>query len=237
MVQLVDELASNLSLVKSARACAMAKHCLLLSAIASLLFLGFGGLTFAAQLAPENLSSSLWPVPQFAIADFDGDVRPDLASIEGGLNSSGDTNYWIRLQLSAGGPQSIHLVAPAGGLFIEARDVNGDHAIDLVLATAWHKQPIAVFLNDGHGRFTRTEPTRFPQALDQSHKYWRATPNHVTDAVGTPASCGKGFSKAKGLRHVLTPAALIPISCWMLKIDPCLLLESGRAPPPEILHL
>ena len=235
MVKVV-EFASNLSLVKSASASVTAKRCLFFSIIGLLLVLGCLERSFAAQLTPENLSFSAWPVPQFAIADFDGDVRPDLASIESGLDSSGDTNYWIRLQLSASGPQSIHLVAPAGGLFIEARDVNGDHAIDLVLGTAWRKQPVAVFLNDGHGRFSRTEPTRFPQAFDQSHKYLGVTPNQVTDAVGTPASCGKSFSKVKGLRHVLSPAALIPVSCSMLKIGPFLLLQPGRAPPSENLQ-
>ena len=34
----------------------------------------------------------------------------------------------------------FHLFAtyfPSGGLLIEARDVNGDHSVDLILSTAW----------------------------------------------------------------------------------------------------
>src|SRR5271170_3994083 len=66
----------------------------------------------------------------------------------------GRTNYSVQLHLSSVGQHSIQLVAPAGGLQIEARDVNGDDAIDLVLTTAWLKQPVAIFLNDGHGSFS-----------------------------------------------------------------------------------
>src|SRR5208283_2221452 len=71
----------------------------------------------------------------FAIADLDGDLRPDLADVQIGRSDLSFTDYWIQLRLSAAGPQTILVVAPSGGLQIAARDVNGDHAIDLVLTT------------------------------------------------------------------------------------------------------
>src|SRR5215469_1885540 len=46
---------------------------------------------------------------QVAIADLDGDIRPDFATVGAGLDRSGNTNYWIQLQLSAAGRQSIRL--------------------------------------------------------------------------------------------------------------------------------
>jgi hypothetical protein len=95
---------------------------------------------------------------RFVIADLDGDVLPDFATVDGQFDGSGKTNYWIQLQLSQTGQQSIRLVAPAGGLSIQARDVNGDHVPDLLLVTAWSKHPVAILLNDGHGDFSRLKP-------------------------------------------------------------------------------
>ena len=117
-----------------------------------LLFAGLLSSTMALAASAANRPvPSLGPGLQFAIADFDGDVRPDLASIRAGSSSAGNTNYWIQLQLSTAGQQFIQLVAPAGGLRIEARDVNGDHAPDLVFATAWLSQPVAIKSAFGRG--------------------------------------------------------------------------------------
>src|SRR5271169_328580 len=78
-----------------------------------LVFFGFAGRSTAeAGDVQSGHVASVGPGPQFAIADFDGDLRPDLVSIQAGLNSSSATNYWLQLQLSAVGRQSIRLVAP-----------------------------------------------------------------------------------------------------------------------------
>src|ERR1700681_1406735 len=66
-------------------------------------FLGFTPGGNAASSGPQS-----WPVSstqatsQFAIADFDGDNRPDLATVQVGQGSSWDKHYWIPLQLSGG---------------------------------------------------------------------------------------------------------------------------------------
>src|SRR5208282_1657662 len=104
----------------------------------SLFLLVFAGCSSAEAAGDQSRpATSLGPGLPFAIADFDGDLRPDTASIQTGANVSGSADYWIELRLSSAGRQSIQLTAPAGGLLIEARDVNGDHTIDLVLATVW----------------------------------------------------------------------------------------------------
>ena len=115
----------------------------------------------------------------FAIADFDGDRKPDLATVEVQKgNSSSATRYSIRLQLTAGAVQVFGVIAPAGGLQIVARDVNGDDALDVLVSTAWQHQQVAVLLNDGHGKFTLTDPGAFPTAFWGSGGDW---------ASGTPA--------------------------------------------------
>src|SRR5271170_4637323 len=145
----------------------------LLLSIPVFLLVGLAGRSPAKSAEiPHAPAASVGPGAQFAIADLDGDLRPDLASIQAEPNSSGTTNYWVQLQLSTTGWQSIPVVAPAGGLRIETRDVNGDNAIDLVLAEAWFDRPVAVFLNNGHGGFSRAEPNAFPGAFQEAGMIW-----------------------------------------------------------------
>ncbi len=181
--------------------------------------------------------TSVGPGPQFAIADFDGDVRPDLASIQAGPNSSGTTNYLIQLQFSAIGRQSIRLVAPAGGLRIEARDVNGDHAVDLILASAWFNQPIAVLLNNGHGSFSRAEPAAFPGAFSESKTMWAPVIYQPAEVFGIPSQSGPGICPVVTcLPHRRSPARPNPPSSSGFLVSLFLISHAGRAPPSEVPH-
>jgi hypothetical protein len=179
--------------------------------------------------------TSLGPGPQFAIADFDGDLRPDLVSIQAGANISGGTNYWIQLQLTSAGRQFIQLVAPPGGLLIEARDVNGDHTVDLVLATAWFRQPVAIFLNDGHGVFSRAEATAFPGAFSNSTTNWRSGANLSTEIVGVPPQSGAGFctEERNDLCGVSTEVLFLSSTAGF-PASSFLISQPGRAPPSEV---
>ncbi len=211
----------------------------LLLCISFLLLFGFvgRGTAEAADLHGVRVAPG-GPGPQFAIADFDGDLRPDLASIQAGQNSYGNASYRIQLQLSATGRQSFQLVAPAGGLFIEARDVNGDHAVDLVLATAWSGQPVAIFLNDGHGSFSRVEPTAFPEAFSEATTNLAPGSNTARDAVGFPAQSRPGiYSEAKALGHLRPRASSIPLLSTCFLASPFLISHAGRAPPAEVSYL
>jgi len=112
----------------------------------------------SASFAPHSRS-------QFAIDDYDGDSRPDLASVEAAQRDGQEARYQIRFQLTTGPLQTIGLTAPAGGLQLRSRDVNGDNFPDLVVTTFWSNQPVAVLLNDGLGNFSKAEPSRFPGAF------------------------------------------------------------------------
>ena len=203
-----------------------------------LVFLGLVGGSAAARTAIQNAPIvSPGPGPQFAIADFDGDLHPDLASVLGGQSGSGATAYWIQFQLSAAGRQSIRLVAPSGGLQIEARDVNGDHAVDLILFTAWFRQPVAILLNDGHGRFSRVEPSAFPRAFRESEANWVSGSNPAMDLVDVPPHSRAGASAdASEPLDARSQDGSISPPCAGFPLRPLLVSQAGRAPPSEVPH-
>lgn len=120
----------------------------------------------------------------FALADFDGDRQPDLATAEVEHATSHLTRYLIRLRLQAGGAgasQSIGVTGSFGLPHISALDVNGDHVPDLVLTASGQQRLIAVLLNDGRGRFSVANPSEFPLFLEDSPWRWRPAIRHLHD--------------------------------------------------------
>jgi hypothetical protein len=208
---------------------------LLARSLILLLFLGVLGGSAKAGADVENLpATSVGPGLPFAIADLDGDLRPDFASIQAGSNNSGGTDYWLQLHLAAG-RQSIRLVAPAGGLVIEARHVTGRNAADLVVTTAWFRQPVAIFVNDGHGSFSRAKLTTFLGTSFESGTNWRVASDQSGNAVGVlPQSRTAACLKERSLPNFRRHAYSIPVSSDGFPLSFFITSHAGRAPPPEI---
>jgi len=101
----------------------------------------------------------------FTMADFTGDTHPDLATVELNGVDSVSALYVIDVRFSEGGRQFLRLKAPFGGLFMTAKDVTGDGNLDLVIRAATSGAPLTIFLNDGHGHFTATDPSTFASLL------------------------------------------------------------------------
>jgi hypothetical protein len=205
----------------------------------ALLLLGLTGLQHArAAGLPNGPITAAGAGPQFAIADLDGDLRPDSASIQSDTNIIGGTNYRIQLRLSGVGQQTVQLVGPAGGLRIEARDVNGDDAVDLVLTTAWLGQPVAILLNDGQGRFSRVEPAAFPGAFSDSKTSSFSSTNLAMDGVGLPSQSSGDIDA--GRKHA-TRERLLAKSISVYKTSFAreffLVSHAGRAPPVAVPYL
>jgi hypothetical protein len=143
------------------------------AAIGAAAMLCFASTCLGAQdAAGQRLSqpSILEPGTRFAVADFDGDSKPDVATVLAGAGSSSDrltTEYFVQLRFGSGARNSIGVIAPTGGLRLRARDVNGDAALDLVITTQWLDEPVAVLLNDGRGHFSKNDPSRFPATIFQ----------------------------------------------------------------------
>jgi hypothetical protein len=147
------------------------------------LLIGFAPFGKAAA-PPESSSGSSGPVAsQFAITDFDGDSRPDLASVQTGQSGFGNTRYFVDFRLTTGSRQTIGVTAPAGGIQLSSRDVNGDSYPDVIVTTYWTNQPVAVLLNDGRGNFTQSDPSAFPGAFTTSENFRISKPDTVRDAA------------------------------------------------------
>ncbi len=205
-------------------------------AFALLCFVGSAGSAHAACAGP---SSSPEVTPQFAIADFDGDRRPDLATVQVGQGSSWDTQYWVAFQLSGGSRQTLGITAPTGGLQITSRDVNGDDFLDVIVTTAWTNRPVAVLLNDSQGNFRASGASAFPGAFTTSEKSCASTTDETKDATAVLLSryptgnCleGSRFSSPRNITGLLV--------LWTSHNSPFSSVVSflGRGPPSFVLHI
>jgi hypothetical protein len=214
------------------------RYSLVVRLLALVLFLGFAGSSARGnEDTPCSRATSVGPGLTFAIADFDGDLLPDSASVQAGPNHFGHTDYRIQLQLSAAGRQSLRLIGPSGGLFVEARDVNGDHAVDLVVSTAWHKQPVAIFLNNGHGSFSRGEVSAFPRAFIHSNENWASKSEQPRVGVVAPQNSRTWTGLGPGIQvYVQSKADSISSPRRGFYSNSFLISHAGRAPPLETLR-
>lgn len=206
--------------------------------VSFLLFLLLGSFTGSATARADARTASVAStasVGSFAIADFDGDLHPDLASVETGRTGPASTDYWIQLRLSASVLQSIRLVAPTGGLLIEALDVNGDHTVDLVVASAWLKHPVAIFLNNGHGSFSQVAPFAFPEAFKRSNTNWGAVHGYVGGTLGILPKSLTDVWLEEGSTGTIQMQSVAPSAAFPQFVSaPFLSPHAGRAPPNSL---
>ena len=184
----------------------------------------------ASQVAPAAAGGRGM---QFAVDDFDGDKLPDFASVQPGPeDASSIGNYWVHLRLSASGGRYIRLTGPKGGLSVEARDVNGDHRVDLVFATAWRSQPVAILLNDGHGNFSQVDPSAFTHAHARGALGFQSLPGLSPEALGNrEESTTLAALPARGAVDFEAESDSRRASADLLLADPLLIFRAGRAPP------
>jgi hypothetical protein len=196
-------------------------------------FVAFSMLLALAGRVSAAPGGSAQAASHFTIADFDGDNRPDFASVHVGQSGLQDTRYWIAFQLSGRSGQTVTVTAPTGGLRIAARDVNGDSFLDVVITTLWTNKPVAILLNDGLGNFTSTTPSEFQSAFAAPETSCTSAVDEVRDATALfysrsiPGDCGEvsGSFSRRSMSGMFSPR-----SCRD-SVSPSVSPFAGRAPP------
>jgi len=173
----------------------------------------------------------------FAIADLDGDQRPDIAVVELQRGLATSARYSIRLQLTAKPESSISVDGPLGGLDITARDVNGDDVADLVVTTELDARLVAVLVNDGHGNFSVAPPEDYPELRDSCAQFVKV-PNAIASDNATLAptrsnSAGQGEMESKDLN--LAAASPLVGAENKLAIQRETHRRLGRSPPAVVI--
>ena len=191
-----------------------------------------------AGTRPESNSRPSLVSSEFAIADFDGDSRPDLATVHGGQSGFGDTRYFIDFRLTTGLRHTVGFTAPSGGLRLTSRDVNGDDFLDVIVTTYWTNQPVAVLLNDGRGNFTQSDPSAFPGAFAASEGSRISKHNAIQDATVAlfsrylPREC----EECEGVPNPQAAAGRLLTSVFHFAVLSSSGSFLGRAPPALAFH-
>jgi hypothetical protein len=172
-------------------------------------------------------------VTHFAIADFDGDLQPDLASIHATRDGSPTTEYSVDLKFSSGPRAAIGIRGPAGGLQITPQDVNGDKFADLVVTSLLDAQFVAILLNDGKGNFTPANASDFPAAGKRADTTLSAPGDAFREQLTLQPSRGTG-GVAGSSADWRKPREMSAGGVRGSPIAACSLLafaSAGRAPP------
>lgn len=204
----------------------------------------FAGSCFPARAADTNSwRPLLTPNSVFAfrgapaVGDFDGDRRADVAVAQPRGLVNGAYRYRVQVLLSAHPGAAFDVDSgPAGGLHISARDVDGDRVLDLVITTEFGREPVGVWINNGHGQFTRAEIAVYPpsiwQVSDRSLEIPRSLP-HPGMAFVVPNSGSVARPAPSALPPLADTEWISRNSQHSHRPHPLSLGHPFRAPPPS----
>jgi hypothetical protein len=151
--------------------------------------------------APATVSAGVSPTahPPFRLGDA---ARPfGWATVVGDLNRDGQPDvavadhlasrpdgYAYRLEFSVSGQRPQHVTFESGhdAVTVSLADVDHDNDFDIVVGVPFSGETIGVWLNDGHGRFTRGEVPPVPQTIRATHAF-TANPMATASACVIPA--------------------------------------------------
>lgn len=179
--------------------------------------------------------SSGWSV-DWAIGDFDGDRRPDLASTELVRPGTGDGKYTVQISLTSSWASSSFEVdgAQSGGLSIRARDIDGDRDLDLVITSGPLHRRVGVWKNDGNGSFTEADPSLYPDQVWRDPPAFSSPQTQADDrnAILNGAHLSLSLSGRSAVDPAVSRFGLSIAECWNRR----LYLLSGPLlvrPPPR----
>ena len=211
-----------------------------------ILTLGIANASLAATgrvlSAPPLPLRSLEHIGGWAVADFDGDSRPDMAITKMEAQGGGYV-YWLEFDLSTRrstdsaqqSPDFPIIASSMFGLHLTPRDVDGDHDLDIVVTMGFGRQPVAVWINDGQGGFEEGDLAAYPAltCLEELCLSPRSRPETTLVLYDQSRRSWFGLT-VSGLRQPLArsdrgTAPLPGLAISRLPTD----RRSARAPPPS----
>jgi hypothetical protein len=183
-------------------------------------------------LPTESFAQPSAPSLGLAMADFTGDALPDLATAKLEKLDSSSAHYWIEIRSTDGRHQLLRLTAPFGGLLIIPRDVSGDGSLDLVVRSARSRAPVAVFLNDGSGHFSRAETAAFASALHDGPAQFSFTAlRNYLDAIPACTESHTAECPSGSLQYLREQKSRLLLARYLSASRSFLSFGSNRAPP------
>lgn len=167
----------------------------------------------------------------FAMADFGGDSRPDLAAVEVDRLGEHIADYRVYIRLTEGGEQNLRLTGPLGELSITPKDVTGDGSLDLVISSG-SGDLVGIFVNDGKGHFDKANPADFAKDRGRrsSRSFLTTTRPYIIATFATLE--GQAFHCRSEWIHFrrTNSRSLIP-ALESVRIQAFLYSGANRAPP------
>jgi len=117
------------------------------------------------------------PLPQRAVGDFDGDGRPDVARIDRQAPGRGGISVTL-----SGSSDAVSLGASVESLIEDDVDHDGD--LDLLATTG--TGDVLIWVNDGHGQFTRRSQSPTPTVSGQPAFQSHDAPSIVAATTSSP---------------------------------------------------
>jgi hypothetical protein len=139
------------------------------------------GLGFAAPQV-HDLSHALDSrrVSGWVLADFDGDLRPDLATGRSAQRDAQGYAQEVRINLGAFKESSFTFHSRAAKVDFLAWDIDGDDDGDIVIVETLSRRPVGVWINDGAGSFAEGDLAKFKPLGRFSLSHFRDEPERRT---------------------------------------------------------
>ncbi len=155
---------------------------------------GFQGAMAKSSPSLGRTGSQLFG-PTLAIADLDSDNRPDGALLVDSGQFRGTHNFNIELHFAGRSNAGISFQSSEPALSVAARDIDHDGDIDLVVEQAFTHERLQIWLNDGHGNFSKGRMEDFPSDVRPARQQMSSS-----EATDSPVL---SFSPERGSDSVL----------------------------------
>ena len=154
-------------------------------------------------LSRDNLGVSArlaLPLQQtLAVADFDGDDKPDGAVLidEAWPRSHGGVRT-VELHFTGRGNTNLTFESNESALGISAQDVNHDGTTDIVVEQPFTHKRLQVWLNDGHGAFQNARSEDYPASESAYHGRGASSQHADSPAVCLATQRGHDYASPTG---------------------------------------